>query len=363
VSDTPIFPEGPPAWPRPDDDVQRALAAAYADGSWGKYHAGHVERLAGELAAMHAVDFALPCCSGTFAVELALRALKTTAGDEVALAAYDFPGNFRAIEAVGAKPVLVDVEPETWSMSADSLAQVLSTDVKAVIVSHLHGGLADMRAITELCRARGIAVIEDACQTPSGEVQGKMAGAWGDIGVLSFGGSKPLTSGRGGAILTSSADIAQRAKIFCERGNHAFPLPELAAVVLLPQLKKLAAQNAIRQARADHLRAATASLPGFAASCRALGRGAPAYYKFAWLYEGDQPREGLIDRLRAEGVAIDAGFRGFAGRSSARCRKAGDLVHSRRAAVQTLILHHPVLLESPGTIDRLAAAIAKSLQR
>src|SRR5437879_2383311 len=104
---SPIRPQGPPDWPVPDEAVRAALEAAYADGSWGKYDGGHVQRLQERLAADHGVEHALTCGSGTFAVEVALRALKVGAGDEVVLAAYDYPGNFLSVHAVGAMPVLV----------------------------------------------------------------------------------------------------------------------------------------------------------------------------------------------------------------------------------------------------------------
>src|SRR5439155_13714733 len=153
------------------------------------------------------VPHALACGSGTFAVELALRALKVQPGDEVALAAYDYPGNFLTLHALGARPVLVDVSPGNAVLDVTQLAAALTPEVRAVIVSHLHGGLAPMRAITELVRSRGVAVVEDACQCPGAVVEGRPTGAWGDAGVLSFGGSKLLTAGRGGAILTPHAGI------------------------------------------------------------------------------------------------------------------------------------------------------------
>src|SRR5436853_271568 len=105
----PVRPQGPPDWPLPDDDVREALLAAYRDGSWGRYHGAYVQRLEAALAAYHGVAYALTCGSGTYAVEAALRALQVGAGDEVALAAYDYPGNFLAVHAVSARPVLVDV--------------------------------------------------------------------------------------------------------------------------------------------------------------------------------------------------------------------------------------------------------------
>src|SRR5207302_2729527 len=106
----PVRPQGPPDWPLPDTDVLAALQVAYADHSWGKYHGGRVEQLEQRLADYHGVPHVLACGSGTFAIELALRALRVGPGDEVAMAAYDYPGNFFAIHATGAMPVLVDVE-------------------------------------------------------------------------------------------------------------------------------------------------------------------------------------------------------------------------------------------------------------
>src|SRR5437763_375725 len=89
-------------------------------------------------------------------------------------------------------------------------------------------------------------IVEDACQCPGALIDGKRAGAWGDVGVLSFGGSKLLTAGRGGAILTADAGAHQRARLWQNRANVVCPLSELQAAVLLPQLETLDARNARR---------------------------------------------------------------------------------------------------------------------
>ena len=221
---TPLLPEGPPTWPRPNEAVRLALEQAYADGSWGKYHGQHCERLRERLAQMHGVQHAWLCSSGTIAVELALRGLKIGPGDEVILAAYDFPGNFRAIEAVGARPVLVDLAAGTWTLDVDRAAEAISPQTKAMIVSHLHGSLADMPRLHKLADETDLAIVEDACQVPGARINGRPAGSFGDCGILSFGGSKLLTAGRGGAVVTGDAALLQRAKVYCERGNHGYPL-------------------------------------------------------------------------------------------------------------------------------------------
>lgn len=358
-----LIPGGPPSWPLADQDILDALEKTYADGSWGRYHGPHCERLVDLLRTMHDCEHAWLCSSGTIAVELALRGLKIGSGDEVVLAGYDFPGNFRSIEAVGARPVLVDIDPATWCLDVADVERAIGPATKAVIASHLHGGTAAMNALCELAARRGLHVVEDACQAPGAMVHGRVAGTWGDVGILSFGGSKLLTAGRGGAVLTNQADVYQRLKIFAERGNDAFPLSELQALVLPPQLNKLPERNRIRRHAAQRLIKASCPWQALQPVAAALPEDEPCYYKLAWLYEpddlGGRPREAFLAAVQAEGVAVDAGFRGFVRRSSRRSRIVGGLSHSARAANDTVLLHHPVLLEPQETIDRVADALSK----
>ena len=350
-------------WPPPDEAVRSALQAAWSDGSWGRYEGPHGEQLAARLAAMHHVSHVYCCSSGTAGVELALRGLQVGPDDEVLLAGYDFRGNLRAIEVVGARPVLVDLDPGTWCISPDQLPAAFGPRVKAVIVSHLHGHAAAMPRICEWAAASGVAVVEDACQFPGATVAGRPAGAWGDVGVLSFGGSKLLTAGRGGAVLTRRTDVYQRIKVHCERGNHAYPLSELQAAVLLPQLEQLAERNRRRWENVSRLRALCAPVAGLDPGESETECDAPVFYKVPWLYDAGQfgrhPRDEFVAAVHAEGVDMGAGFRGFLSLRARRCRCAGELPLSRRAAEATVLLHHPVLLESAETIVRVATAIRK----
>jgi dTDP-4-amino-4,6-dideoxygalactose transaminase len=361
-------------WPRPSETVRAALTAAYADGSWGRYHGPHSDRLIELLCELCGTRHAWLCSSGTIAVEIALRGLKIAPGDEVILAAYDFPGNFRAIEAIGARPVLINLAPGTWTLDIGQVAAAISPQTKAVIASHLHGSLADMPRLRALADERGLTIVEDACQVPGALVAGKPAGSWGDCGILSFGGSKLLTAGRGGAIVTNRADILQRIKIYCERGNDAFPLSELQAAVLVPQIPELAAANQHRRTSVNALLGAYQSLPALLPlSLPAEQQNEPAFYKLPWLLAGnnddcdspefDERRRTFVAAIQDEGVAMDEGFRGFARRTNQRCRVAGNLENARRAAAGTVLLHHPVLLESADTIRRVAQAINNVARR
>jgi dTDP-4-amino-4,6-dideoxygalactose transaminase len=360
----PIRPEGPPSWPILDAEVLHALESAYGDGSWGKYHGGHVKRLEEELVAYHGLDFALACASGTFAVELALRALKIGPADEVILAAYDYSGNFLNVHAVGATPVLVDVAPDNWNLDLERLTSAITSATRAILVSHLHGGLVPMRELMAHAQAYGLHVIEDAAQATGAMLEGRRAGSWGDIGILSFGGSKLLSAGRGGALLTRHAALYQRARIHVQRGNHLAPLSELQAAVLLPQLEKLDARNEVRSHNVAFLRDRLQTVPGLRLFINAASLSDPAYYKLGIRYDAEAfglSRQTFVAALQAEGIALDEGFAALhIGRSPSRFRKFSDLVCATRAHTSAIILHHPVLLGTEEDLEQIVAAIAKT---
>jgi dTDP-4-amino-4,6-dideoxygalactose transaminase len=242
-----------PAWPITDDAIRAAFESMMRDGSWGRYHGPHCDRLREELGRMHSVEHVALCCSGTSAVELALRSVPVTDGDEVILAAYDFKANLVNVLTVGAIPVLIDVLPGQPVIDLQYLHAAITERTRAILVSHLHGHLTPIEEIRQIASVHGIVVIEDACQSPGAIIAGQRAGSSGDIGVLSFGGSKLLTSGRCGALLTSNAAMAQRIRLYTQRGNDAYPLSEMQAAVFSPQLKTLDEFNSVRLSRAIQL--------------------------------------------------------------------------------------------------------------
>lgn len=346
----------------PDDDVLASLTAAYHDGSWGKYEGQYVARLEGRLAEYHGVEFALSCASGTYAVELALRALKIGQGDEVIIAGYDFPGNYDNIVAIGARPVLVDVAAGNCNLDPAQLDDAVGPNTRAILASHLHGGIVPMRRVVEFARRHKLSVIEDAAQMPGAHLEGQKAGTWGDVGVLSFGGSKLLTAGRGGAILTRHRDVHHRAGVVSWRGNRVAPLSELQAAALLPQLDQLDQRNRQRGEAVTRLCNGLAGLP-VEPLVNATPDYEPGYYKVGLRYNsggfGGLNRDDFVAAMRAEGIALDVGFRGLARRRSGRPRKVGTLHHAQRAGEEMVILHHPVLLCGNAAVEQVIQAVAK----
>jgi perosamine synthetase len=357
----PLRPQGSPAWPSADPAIRGVLDQAFCEGWWGKYQAGQCERLEGWLRTFHDVPHVHLCGSGNYAIELGLRALQIGPGDEVILADYDYPGNFFSIHAVGAVPVLVDVEPRNWNLSLDAVREAIGPKTKAILASHLHGGRLPMRELTELARERGLVVIEDAAQAAGAMVQGKRAGTWGDVGVLSFGGSKLLSAGRGGALLTARADASHRARnLLMRAGNIVCPLSELQAALLLPQCVQLDERNRLRWGRVQSLCETFADVPGVRLFVDRSETYLPAFYKLGVQYDAvafGLSRTLLIRALRAEGYAVDEGFAvAHHQRSPKRYRQGSTLAEAERANVGCVQIHHPILLESADEMRRLTEA-------
>ncbi|MEO2016507.1 MAG: aminotransferase class V-fold PLP-dependent enzyme [Fuerstiella sp.] len=355
-----------PPWPIADDAVRDVFEAMLQDGSWGRYHGPHCDRLRDALARFHDVEHVILCSSGTVAVELALRSVKVQPDDEVVLAAYDYKANFANVLTLQATPVLVDTHPGVPVPDPEQLKKALSDKTTAIVCSHLHGCFADMDAIRAVAAERGVPVIEDACQATGGRLNGKVAGSIGDVGVLSFGGSKLLTAGRGGAVLTNDATLAQRIRLYTQRGNDAYPLSEMQSAVLLPQLQQLDERTHVRLQRVRQLLNALpkdsplkpALLPHPAENIDDV----PAFYKVAFRFESEKAdgrsREDFATVARQNGVALDSAFTALhKTHSQRRFRAVGDLSNAAALHEELMILHHPVLLQGADEIDALVAAI------
>lgn len=361
--------------------VRNALEMASIEGAWQTYEGKNLQNLRSVLSTALDREHVRLCCSGTFAVELAVRSLHLPPNAEAILAAYDFPGNFRAIQDAGVAVVLCDVAENDWVPSVAQLEQALSPNTKAIVVSHLHGSLAPMADICRWARERDLWVVEDACQVHGASIDGKPVGTWEDLGVFSFGGSKLISAGRGGAVVTNDARLSQRMTVFCERGNDSFALSELQAAVLIPQYEHLATDHALRWRAARELIQVLTTFKWMTVVPVAQNEQS-AYYKIGILLndlllqsttvqrfvdERSSPdasqialaRDYILQQLVRQQVDCGAGFHGFLRRSANRCRKVGELDNSRVAANATIVIHHRHLLDpqtGDSSIDRVKSA-------
>jgi dTDP-4-amino-4,6-dideoxygalactose transaminase len=264
-----------------------------------------------EFAAWLGAGTAVGCGNGTDAIALALRGLGIGAGSTVVTVSHTAVATVAAIESTGATPLLIDIEPDHYTMDPAELAHVLADPppglppIRAVVPVHLYGQVADVEVIGTLCRRHGVALIEDCAQAHGAKRNGRMAGTFGDAATFSFYPTKNLGAiGDGGAIVTRDPAVATRVSALRQYGwtRHYISdeigvnsrLDELQAAILRVKLGFLDAANARRR---DIARAYDAVLGARAPRRR---RGSEHVYH---LYVVRTPgRDQMQARLRERGV-------------------------------------------------------------
>jgi len=174
-------------------------------------------------------SYAVAVNSGTSALHLALLACGIGNGDEVITVAYTFVATIAAIQYSGARPILVDIEPQAWTIDAEAVRAAITSRTKAIVPVHLHGRPAEMTSLAALAEAYDLWLIEDASQAHGARYNARRVGAIGDIGTFSFFPSKPLGAlGEGGAIVTNNHELAERVRLLrnwgqTQQNDHFLP--------------------------------------------------------------------------------------------------------------------------------------------
>jgi dTDP-4-amino-4,6-dideoxygalactose transaminase len=200
-------------------DIDAAIEAVLRD---GKYVLGPaVESFERDFAEYCGTSHAVGTNSGTSALHVALLAAGVRPGDEVITVPFTFIATVAAIEYTGARPVLVDIEPDCYTMDPAALERAITPRTRAVVPVHLFGQPAAMGDIVEVARRHRLAVIEDACQAHGAEQDGRRAGSLGDIGCFSFYPTKNLGAfGEGGAAVTNNSAYADSMRLLRSWGER-----------------------------------------------------------------------------------------------------------------------------------------------
>lgn len=195
---------------------QRYVKEAFAS-NWLSTVGPHISAFEDEFATLVGQP-AVALSSGTAAIHLALRLLGTKAGDEVFCQDLTFVASANPIRYLGAQPVFIDSNDETWNMDPDLLADALRQRAlwnrlpRAVIVVDLFGQCADLEPLLESCRRYEVPLLEDAAEALGGSYKNRSAGTWGDIGVFSFNGNKIITTTGGGMLVSSNQEWVEKAR-------------------------------------------------------------------------------------------------------------------------------------------------------
>ncbi|MCX7988070.1 MAG: DegT/DnrJ/EryC1/StrS family aminotransferase [Thermodesulfovibrio sp.] len=221
----------------------------------------NVKRFEEEVKTYLGVKEAVGVASGTDALHLALRSLNIGKGDEVITTPFTFFATIEAIVYVGAKPVFVDIEEETYNIDPHKIEEKITPNTKAIIAVHIFGCPANMEKINEIAKKYGLKVIEDAAQAFGAKIKDRKIGSLADIGCFSFYPSKNLGCfGDGGIIVTNSIDLAEKIRIL---RNHGSPgryihdtiglnsrLDEIQAGILRVKMKYIEQYNELRRKKA-----------------------------------------------------------------------------------------------------------------
>jgi len=262
-----------------------------------------------ELAAYCGCQYGVSLSPGTDALILALRASGIGAGDEVITVANTFIATVEAIAQVGATPVFVDIDPETYTLDWRQLEQARTSRTRAIIPVHLFGHPVEMQPVLDFAHAHGLRVIEDASQAHGATYQGHHVGSLGDIGCFSFYFSKNLGAyGEAGICVTSNEGLAQSIRLLRDHGSRIryqhevlgvnARMDELQAAVLQVKLPYLERWNAARQM---HARQYTAQLQDVVATVP-VERAWSTHVYYVYVVQVSR-REQLRHSLEREGIA------------------------------------------------------------
>jgi perosamine synthetase len=176
--------------------------------SAGKY----ISRFEEGFSAYCGAKYGIATSSGTAALHLALAALGIGRGHEVILPAFTMAACAFAVVYTGAKPVLVDSEPDTWNIDPRQIEEKITPQTKVIMPVHMYGHPCDMDAILSIARKHDLFVVEDAAEGHGAAYKGRVAGGIGDVGCFSFYANKIITTGEGGMVVTSDEKVAERAR-------------------------------------------------------------------------------------------------------------------------------------------------------
>lgn len=208
--------------PRPITRAEkRALHRAARTQSTSFFDGVAVRRFEAELAERWGASHALATSSGTAALHTSMMALGVGPGDEVIVPVMTYVATALAVMQAGATPRFVDAHPETWNIDPEGVRQTVSSRTRAIIPVHIGGVPCDMDALRAIADEHGLAIVEDAAHAHGSTLDGRFMGTLGELGCFSFGSPKSLTTGEGGAILTSDGELFRRARMAMNLGECA----------------------------------------------------------------------------------------------------------------------------------------------
>jgi dTDP-4-amino-4,6-dideoxygalactose transaminase len=314
-------------WPFGAKEEKDALEDVLTSSKWGgqPFPGKHAEAFAERFAQVHTAKYAQCVNTGTVAIQAALKAIGILPGDEVIAPAYTWEGTVGPVLLLGAVPVFVDVDPDTYCLDAKLIENAITPKTKAILPVHLGMRFADMDEILRIAAKHNLKVIEDCAHAHGGMWKGKGAGSMGDLGAFSFQSSKLITCGEGGAVISNNLEYMEKVQSYINAGRASvtdlfhhriigfnYRLGEFQAAVLGPQLARLSEQSKLRDKNMLYLETRLKNTPGIGLlkPDPRITRLAP--YGYVVKYRSEQvkdiPRAAFVAALQLEGIPCDGLF-------------------------------------------------------
>ncbi len=322
-----------------------------------------VEQFEKDFAAAIGARHAIAVSSGTTALHLALLAHGVGPGDEVITSPHTFIATGNAVLHVGARPVFVDIDGETYNIDPSLIEEKITARTKAIIPVHLYGYPADMSGIMDIAERRGLAIIEDACQAHGASIHGKCVGTF-STGCFSFYPTKNITTGEGGIVTTDDDALAERLRLLRNHGQrqryyhdilgYNFRMSDVHAAIGLAQLSRFEefTQKRIANAAFFDSRLSNVITPKVAPGFKHV------YHQYTIRVKGN--RDAALAQLHANGIGagiyypvplhkqkiyLDLGYR-------------DDLPQAEKAAAETISLPvHPALTDEE--LEKIAREVGR----
>jgi perosamine synthetase len=309
-----------PVWEPVLDGNEKRYVLDCLETNWISSLGSYITRFEETVAKWCGVPHGVACSSCTTGLHLALVALGIGSGDEVIVPDFTLIVSANTVIQAGARPVLVDADPKTWCIDPSKIEEKIGPRTRAIMPVHMYGHPCDMTAIMEIARRRGLLVVEDCAEAHGARIEGRMVGSFGDAACFSFYGNKILTTGEGGMVLCSDAELAGKMRLL---RNQAFDHPRFVhrEIGFNYRLTNVQAAIGLAQAeRADEKVAKKREIARWYAEAFAdvedvdLPWEAPGATNVYWMYGvklGDsfhRGRDGVMARMKEKGVETRAFF-------------------------------------------------------
>jgi dTDP-4-amino-4,6-dideoxygalactose transaminase len=311
-------------WPQFGEEEKQSLTQLLQSGAWGGY-SPKIEEFERSFANFHGVEYGISCSNGTVALEVALRALGVTCGDEVIVPSITFVATASTVMLCHGCPIFVDIDPHTLALSPGAVEAAITPRTKAIVAVHFGGHPADMDALCAIAKKHGVPLIEDAAHAHGATWRGTPVGNFGVVATFSFQAFKLITSGEGGIVLTNSSAIATKVWSYCNQGRRKeagwfehftlgtnYRITGFQAAILSEQLRRLPQQTSIRADNMKYFRERLRSFRGISLADDDVRVGRHPYYVVTLRYDGSSfwglERDTIIRALQAEGIPVQPSY-------------------------------------------------------